>query len=240
MRWSFLILIFALATVASVAQQATPPPGTPTPTPARAPQSLRGKLNYKPVGLGFPQGRVDAGSRGDGNEVASLYVIAPEDIGLSARAQPTLFWFQTAPAKLPFEISVLKPNDPSPVLHIRRSEPTASGFHRLNLADHGIHLAPGVDYQWVVALVRDPQSRSRDIVSSGWIRHTAPEGGPRRSDPTSLAAAGFWYDTIVALFAQIEARPRDAQLAADRRDLFGQVGLPPLPEVPTTNKSQPR
>jgi hypothetical protein len=234
-----LIVIMCLLGSCAFAQQpaprsATPKPATPTPTPAKpSAPSLKGKLIYKPVGLGAPAGRVDAGSRGDGDDVTSLYVLAPNDVGFATSARPTLFWFQTNPAELPFELSVLKPNDPNPILHIRKTGPTTAGFHRLDLAGHGVSLEPGVDYQWVVALVRDPQSRSRDIVSSGWIRHVAREGG---KGPANLAAAGLWYDTITALFAQIEARPNDSQLAADRRDLFVQVGLPPLPSVPAPKR----
>jgi hypothetical protein len=234
MKRIFLLSLFILdVSFGQAPQQSAPPPRTPAPTPASG-QSLRGRLNYKPVGPGVPSGRVDAGSRGEGDEIASLYVIAPENIGLSTRSQPTLFWFQTAPAKLPYEITLLRPNDPKPVLRLHGSDGTAGGFHRLNLADHGIHLAPGVDYQWVVALIRDPQSRSRDIVSSGWVRHSASSGAAvRPGDAASLAAAGLWYDTVAALFAQIDKNPRDAQLAADRRDLLTQVGLPPLPNVPS-------
>jgi hypothetical protein len=222
-----IIGLLALAACAAHAQQTAAPAQTPTPTPAKSP-SLKGKLPFKPVGMGFPRGRVDAGSRGDGDEITSLYVISPDDLGLSARAQPRLYWFQTKPAELPFEFSILRPNDPKPVLHVKRTGKTTSGFHHLDLAAEGVSLTPGVDYQWVVALVRDPQSRSRDIVSSGWIRHVTREAG---KDPASLAAAGLWYDTVSTLFAQIEARPNDPQLSADRRDLFTQVGLPPLPSI---------
>jgi hypothetical protein len=232
MKRAPLVLIFILSAALVHAQQATPTPPstTSTPTPLKPAQSLRGKLIYKPVGPGVPSGRVDAGSRGDGDEVASLYVMTPENVGLSARAQPSLYWFQTAPAHLPFEISILQPNHPTPVLRVRQSEPTTSGFHHLDLAEHGVHLAPGVDYQWIVALIRDPQSRSRDIVSSGWIRYEAKTAASEpRSNAASYAAAGLWYDAVSALFAQIDAHPRDPQLAADRRDLLTQVGLPPLP-----------
>ncbi len=239
MKSGFLIVTMSLLGQWAVAQQPAPSVGTPvpnTPSVKKVLPSLRGKLNYKSIGLGAPAGRVDAGSRGDGNEVASLYVLAPEHVGLTTHSQPTLFWFQTAPAKLPFEISILKPNDPTPVLRVRRPVAAASGFQHLDLAAQGVSLAPGVDYQWVVALVRDPQSRSRDIVSSGWIRHVGKKEVPRSAGPAAYAESGIWYDTVSALFDQIAAHPHDAQLAADRRDLFTQVGLPPLPSVPVSKR----
>jgi hypothetical protein len=235
MKLGLLIVTMSLLGHWAIAQQATPSAGTPIPgTPPTAKTtlpSLRGKLIYKPIGRGAPAGRVDAGSRGDGDDVASLYVLAPEHVGLTTHSQPTLFWYQTAPAKLPFEISILKPNDPKPVLRVRRSDATTSGFQHLDLSTHGVSLAPGVDYQWVVALVRDPQSRSRDIISSGWIRHVGGKDGHRDSDPAAYAADGIWYDAVSTLFDKIAAHPSDAQLAADRRDLFTQVGLPALPTV---------
>ncbi len=237
-RWITLMIVFGGW---AFAQEPALPPATPAPATPLAIKpvgpSLRGKLIYKPIGRGAPAGRVDAGSRGDGDEVASLYVISPEDVGLTTHLQPSLHWYQTAPAQLPFEISILKPNDPTPLMLVRQTGATSRGFHHLDLAEHGVSLAPGTDYQWVVALVRDPQSRSKDIVSSGWIRHVqGDEGSARRQDAAGYAAAGYWYDTITALFAQIEAHPQDAQLAADRRDLFVQVGLPPLPNIPAVKR----
>ena len=236
MKFSHLlvaILIFASAAHAQQPATPTPTPAPVTPTPVHpAVPSLKGKLLYKPIGRGAPAGRVDAGSRGDGDEVASLYVLAPEHVGLTTRSQPSLFWFQTAPTRLPFEISLLKPNDPEPVLRVRRTDASAGGFQHLDLVDHGVSLAPGVDYQWVVALIRDPESRSRDIISSGWIRHVDKRDSPHGSSPAHYAAEGIWYDAVAELFKKIVARPRDPQLAADRRDLLTQVGLPPLPTIP--------
>ena len=239
-RGTLILMMSFLGTCAS-AQQITQPPATPAPaTPPAAKTavpSLRGKLIYKPIGRGAPAGRVDAGSRGDGGDVASLYVLAPDHVGLTTHSQPSLFWYQTAPAHLPFEISILKPNDPTPVLRIRRPDAAASGFQHLDLAAHGVSLVSGVDYQWVVALVRDPQSRSRDIVSSGWIRRVAAKSRlAGSSDPAVYADEGIWYDAVSALFEKIAAHPLDAQLASDRRDLLTQVGLPPLPVAPVSKR----
>lgn len=234
MKFRHLFVALLMLGSASHAQQPaspTPAPVTPTPTNPALP-TLKGKLLYKPIGRGAPAGRVDAGSRGDGDEVASLYVLAPEEVGLTTSSQPSLVWFQTAPARLPFEISLLKPNDPKAVLRVRRTDASAGGFQHLDLADHGVRLEPDTDYQWVVALVRDPQSRSRDIVASGWIRHVDKRDALRGSSPARFAAEGIWYDAVAELSKQIAARPRDPQLAADRRDLLMQVGLPPLPTIP--------
>jgi hypothetical protein len=215
-------LLFVVLAGASpvAAQQATPSPAkaaTPkpaaSPTPASVP-SLRGKLNLKSPNLGAPGSRVDAATRGDGDEIASLYVLTPETIGLTARAQPSLFWYQTKPARLPFEFALLRPGQAAPVLALRWPDGLRAGFQRLRLAEHGVSLEPNVDYQWVVALVRDPKSRSRDILSSGWIR--------RQVD---VAPSEAWYDRLETLLDRIAASPRDPRLRAQRSALLRSVGL---------------
>jgi hypothetical protein len=152
---------------------------------------------------------VDAATRGDGDAVSSLYVLAPETIGTTRHAQPSLFWFQTKPARLPFEFALLRPGEAKPVLALHWPDGLRSGFQRLRLADHGIALEPNIDYQWVVALVRDPQSRSRDIISSGWIHRIS-----------GAAAGEAWYDTLETLADQIAEHPQERRLRAKRADLL--------------------
>lgn len=209
-----------------------PQPATPTPKPAEpAPTpSLRGALTYKPFLRGVPGGRIDAGSRGDGDALASLYVLAPDHVGLTTKPQPTLYWFQTAPAETAFELTLLRPGRPAPLLEVRLENARRAGLRRLRLADHGCTLEPGVEYQWVIALVRDPASRSRDIVSSGWIKRRAPLSlaGPSAAE---YAAHGVWHDALEALCEEIEARPADAHLRAIRADLLVQAGLPRVAEL---------
>lgn len=210
---------------------ATPRPATATPvaTPVAAPPSLRGRLTYKPVLRGVPAGRVDAGSRGDGDEIASLYALAPQHVGLTTRSQPVLHWFQTRPADVPFELAILRENQPRPLLRVRRDDARRSGFQRLDLGEHGVVLAEGVEYQWVIALIRDSESRSRDIVSSGWIKRVPPLASPQPS-AVVFAEQGIWYDALDTIMRQVAARPKDLALRAVRDDLLAQVQLTFGPE----------
>jgi hypothetical protein len=101
------------------------------------------------------------------------------------------------------------------------------------LSDHDVKLVPGVEYQWVVALITDPDNRSSDLVASGVIKRVESSSELRQklaqATPTSLpsvyAEEGIWYDALSALSDQIDAHPEDAALGATRADLLRQVGL---------------
>jgi Domain of Unknown Function (DUF928)/Adenylate and Guanylate cyclase catalytic domain len=111
--------------------------------------------------------------------------------------------------------------------------PTAPGIQRVRLEEHGVRLATGVLYQWFVALVRNPNQRSEDLVTGGTIeRIPMPEvlrdalAQPSQAVWTRLyAEAGIWYDATAAVSALIEAAPQDTALRQQRAGLLEQVGL---------------
>ena len=99
----------------------------------------------------------------------------------------------------------------------------------LRLPDHDVRLAPGVDYQWFVALVTDPARRSNDVVSGAIIRYE-PGAAPPASTPPERAAhayaeAGLWYDAFDQVAAWLATESNAALLHAYRASLLEQVGL---------------
>jgi hypothetical protein len=91
----------------------------------------------------------------------------------------------------------------------------------VRLADYGVTLEVGVEYQWSIALVVDPEQRSSDIVATGWIeRVPAPAATP--ADAVEAAARGLWYDAIDAASVRAERTPGDA---AELDALLVQAGL---------------
>lgn len=90
-----------------------------------------------------------------------------------------------------------------------------------------------MEYQWVVALVTDPDNRSTDLVASGAIKRVEPAAELKekisRAAPAALpgiyAEAGIWYDALAAVSDQIEAQPDNKAVRESRSDLLGQVGL---------------
>jgi hypothetical protein len=190
-------------------------------------------VRFRPPTTGAPSVRVTGGSRGSGDASITLDVLAPDDTGVTTREQPSLFWFQSKPADAKFELTLLQENKPKPIVQVTVDRSTKAGIQRLKLSDHGVKLAPGVEYQWVVALITDPDNRSSDLVASGVIKRIEPaadlkekiEKATPASLPSVYAEAGIWYDALAVLSDQIDAQPENKSLRETRSDLLRQVGL---------------
>jgi hypothetical protein len=205
------------------AKQAPPMPVTP----------VRTRIAYKPPLRGAPAVRIDGGSRGSGVSQICLTVLTPDHTGLTVQEQPSLFWYQSDPADVPFELTLLTSNTVQPLLQVQLPRARNAGIQRLNLAEHNVKLVSGVEYEWVVALVVDPENRSKDVVASGWIERVEPSaslrsrlGNASAEDlPSIYAEEGIWLDTLTAISALIETRPNDKSLHEERAGLLEQVGL---------------
>lgn len=199
-------------------------------------------VKFRPPATGAPSPsvRVTGGSRGSGDATLTLDVLAPDDIGVTTREQPSLFWFQSQPANAKFELTLLQDKKINPLVQVSVERASKAGIQRLKLSDHGVKLAPGVEYQWVVALVSDPDNRSTDLVASGVIKRIEPAADLKekiaKATPASLpsvyAEAGIWYDTLAVLSDQIEAQPENKALRETRADLLRQAGLKAAAENP--------
>ncbi|MCI0541613.1 MAG: DUF928 domain-containing protein, partial [Verrucomicrobiales bacterium] len=163
----------------------------------------------------------------------TLDVLAPDQIGMTTQEQPSLFWFQSRPADAKFELTLLQEKKAKPIVQVSMERSGKAGIQRLKLSEHGAKLSPGVEYQWVVALVTDPDNRSTDLVASGVIKRITPPtelkqkiaGAPPASLAALYAEAGIWYDALAAVSDQIEAQPENKSLREARSDLLRQVGL---------------
>jgi hypothetical protein len=193
-------------------------------------------LKFRPPTTGAPSVRVTGGSRGTGDAALSLDVLAPNETGVTTMEQPSLFWFQSKPANAKFELTLLQENKAKPLVQFSVERSTKAGIQRLKLSDHGVKLTPGVEYQWVIALITDPDNRSSDLVAlvaSGVIKRVEPSAElkariantPAASLPALYAEQGVWYDALSVLSDQIEAQPDDKALRETRADLLRQVGL---------------
>jgi hypothetical protein len=191
------------------------------------------KLLYKPpADVGNIPTRVSGGARGEGLDV-SLYALAPDHVAITTKAQPSLFWFQSKPAKAKFELTLVEPKKPTPLLSLNAPEASKAGIHRIKLDKYKVELRPDVAYEWSVAIVPDAESRSKDVVAKGVIKRINPPGdlgkkleatdGVERA--AAYAQAGVWYDALDTISDAIEAHPNDTSLRAQRAALLQQVGL---------------
>jgi hypothetical protein len=205
-------------------------------TPVHAQESGKsGTVTYKPPLRGAPLTRVGGGTRGIGN-VLAVNVLAPGDTGLTTQEKPTIYWFASQPIDKPVEITITSTaslqDAATPVFEITLQPPIAKGIHAFRLADHGVALKPGVEYQWFVAVVRNPAQRSNDVLAGGTIKRVTDspvQAQVKQASPAQLPAlyaeAGIWYDAIDQLSRQISADKANRQLRERRAALLEQVGL---------------
>jgi len=177
---------------------------------------------YVPPRRGAPETRVGGGTRSGAGAAPELLVLGPPHTGLTEQASPVLYWWLSEPFDGVFELVVTAVDAVEPVLKLRTEGAQAAGIHELRLADEGVELEPGREYQWSVAIVRDPERRSRDVVAIATIERT--ENARSGWDPAELAAAGLWYDAIEAL-SEPDSPSQRATYRAYRADLLSQVGL---------------
>jgi hypothetical protein len=129
----------------------------------------------------------------------------------------------------------MDPRAVEPLLETRLTGPIQAGMQRIDVGRYGIRLAPGVPYRWYVAVVPDAARRSKDILAGGTIERVVPPaelreklaGASQEQVPLLYAESGFWYDSLAAFSALIEAAPGDEGLRRQRTALLAQIGLGP-------------
>lgn len=162
-------------------------------------------------------------------------LLAPDHVGLTTHDQPVLYWFvsETVTTPIEVEVTLMEAEGVKPIMKAKLEPPIGPGIQRVNLSEHGVHLTPGAQYEWSVALVLDPKRRSRDIVVSGGIERVnteqaanlATEKTPSQETVVRSAKAGLWYDTIMSVSDLIEASPTDQSLRQQRAHLLDTAGL---------------
>ncbi len=196
--------------------------------------SPAGMPAYRPPLRGAPVGRIAGGTRGIVDEYPSLLcVITPDDTALTVRDQPRLYWFLRKSTTHPIELTIIEDQAIYPLLERRLSAPAQPGIRTIRLADHGVHLRQGVVYKWYIAIIPDPNRRSKDILAWGAVKYIEIsdelKANLSRLDKAIAsniyAAAGIWYDAFADISALIEISPQDTTLRKKRDALLEQVGL---------------
>lgn len=230
------LLLGALASGDAPADQQGKPTQPTVEAPNKKPPPTASMLVYNPPKRGAPGGRVGGGTRGT-DQSFTLSVLAPSHTGLTVNDQPILHWFLSKAITSPVELTLIDERGVKPILETRLTPPFPPGVHRVKLADHNVRLSQG-KYQWFVALVVDPERRSRDILAGGSIELVDPSQGisaklsqiGMANAPQIYAEAGLWYDAVTAISDQIEAAPSDINLRKQRASLLQQAGLTDVAE----------
>jgi len=185
---------------------------------------------YQPRFPEAPRSRVGSVTRGAAG-AQDMMVLAPDRKGASATDQPTLFWYLPANTARRVEVVVQQRGADEPLLELQLKTVLDRPIGALALADHGIHLTAGVEYEWSVALIEDPERRSHDVFSMGSVEFIPPDAptamavesavGPERV--RLLLNAGYWYDALLLL--QSGANAGDRLMTAWQKALLRNEGL---------------
>jgi len=187
------------------------------------------EILYRPPARGNPRGRVGGGVRGVGDIHPDLYSLVPDHTGQTISDQPSLFWYldAAAPKDATLVFTLIDEVHIDPLVEAELPRPAEAGIQRIDLAGHGVRLEPGTEYEWSVALIPDPERRSHDVVTTGWIDRVEPPIGLGTGPPSArrYASYGLWYDALAAASDRLAAAPSDPAARADRDSLLREVGL---------------
>lgn len=225
-----------------VVAQPQPPPAPPEPAPAPpAPKAspapkpdtwVVASLGPEPLlysaPAGLPGGRIGGSARAGGGAGPQVVALVPETVGLTLESRPTLYWYLSAPSSKALQVRLNDVDAMKSLLSTTVKAPVAAGIHALRLRDHGVRLAPGRNYEWVVSV---PGSDGEG--SGGILRRVAPDAALETSlgqaEPAErvrlLARSGIWYDALDILSRSIAAQADDAGLRRGRAELLDQAGL---------------
>ena len=193
-------------------------------------------MKYKPPMLGRPTCRIGGGTRGASYKGLSLIALAPEHAALTAKPQPSLCWYLSTATELNIELTINDKKKVSPLLEQSLGKVEKPGISCVNLSAFNITLQPDTEYQWFVAVVTNPDERSKDIVSGGGIKFVAPDrqladklgslqGGALAED---CAENSYWYDAVETMVNLEKKEPANQMYKAMREDLLQQGCLPRL------------
>jgi hypothetical protein len=182
-----------------------------------------GERLYRPPPARLEPRRVGGPTRSLVPGVPAVTVLAPDHLGLTRSAQPILYWFIAEPTTARIELSLIEPGVEAPLLETVLP-PGSAGIRAIDLRALDVRLAPGIEYEWSVAVVTDPAQRSRDVVSGGAIMRVDAAAG-EAADASIVSEHGFWYDLLMALDHRVREQPADTAARSERAALLDEVGL---------------
>jgi len=225
----FLALAYSAAHAAD--QDAAKPDAAKSATAQPAPMPV-----FKPTNVGAPLTRLGGATRSATGTVPRTEALVPEVAGQTLQAQPVLYWYLAGKTDDRIDFALIGVDPINPILETTLEGPFEPGIQRIRLADQGVTLQPGLEYQWFVRVIPNPDQRLYDRVVGGGIERVEPSAelnaklaaAPKDTAHYVLAEAGIWYDALDSLSLEIEAQPENENLRAQRAALFDQVGLEKL------------
>ena len=227
--------VSAEAAAAAAAKKA--PARVESPGPKAAPRATGTRptelVPYVPRSRGKARNTAAGGTRTASNlGDLELAVLAPAEIALTTREQPTLYWYVSEATDARVDVTLADDESIDPLLEVTLPSPIEAGIHALDLAEHGVNLEPGRLYTWNVEVVQDAERRSSSLIASGLIERTSSNATLERAlrDARArfapYALSGIWYDAMAELRTALAADPSDKRLRRQEIALLEQIDLP--------------
>jgi len=201
-----------------------------------------------PVDPGLPSRREGGGTRGNclQGQYPLTALVPDTSFGQTVEVSPTLLWYVPQIAAEAAEFVLLDENE-NEVYKTTFPIPETGGIVSLRLppvtqAATGAPIATSrleanQYYHWYFSLICDPNDRSGDIFTEGWIQRIEPTAtlvnqlGTPSDRPRVLKQVGIWYDAIAASAALRQAEPNDQTYQNEWANLLETVGLAHLAEA---------
>lgn len=178
--------------------------------------------------------RIFAGATGS-TSLQRIFAFTPDHVGTTLTAQPVLYWYLDKKTDHQIDFALFRPDSGNSIAETTLGKKHEPGIHRVALADLGITLKPGIEYEWTIIVISDEKKRSKVLVATGWIELVVPSDELKAelaaADPEDrqfvLAKAGIWYDALDEISQQIDTSPDTMYLYAQFEALLKQVGFEP-------------
>lgn len=146
-----------------------------------------------------------------------MMVLAPRVKGAAAARSPKLYFWQSQPTNDAIEFVIQERGADEPLHESQIAVTQLAGVRAVDLADLGIELNSGVEYEWSIAVIVDPERRSQDVFTMGSTQYVPPstdqqlqfDQGSAEDRTRAFLGAGYWYDAIDVLHIESE---RDGEL----------------------------
>lgn len=176
-------------------------------------ESQKTTIRYRPpAGQEKPKTTVSGGTRTTCSSeqtipTPSLTVLLPQDkLGLTTRQHPQFFVYLPQTSATEAEFLLIDPNGDYEY-RARYTVPETGGVVRIELPESETALQEGIEYEWMFAIVCDPNSRDKDIVDGGTIKLTelssTQNSQLQQAEPLKRAQLyaeyGIWHDAVETL-----------------------------------------
>ena len=204
-HWVLVLLSLVSGVGAARAGTAVEAPKADSAEPEAAPR------RFVPPRLGSPENRVSGATRG--SEPMQFAALAPSDVGLTAREQPRLYWYNSLPIQGSASITIVDDFSDRVVLRATIPGPFPAGINSFPLSGTQGRINSETTYKWSLTVVVSKQDPSRTLVAGGLIE--------RVPQP----AESLWYDEVDSISQSIRHAPGDRALRQTRSALLERAGL---------------